>query len=162
MRLGWHPRRNEQRWIQGFIRGLRTFLIRSRFARGPTTTPQPSINLVLERAHGTSFGVNVSLNGQAFTLLPALDGAYVSTQIYRDFLPGVQTVPVWTKHRPSARLHWVDPCSPHFRSKPFLAQPADFRTSASAPLALFQPSSPSCASFKTCGGGSVELSASKN
>src|SRR5260370_14306548 len=47
------------------------------------------------------------------------------------------------------------------RSKPSLMRPAGLRSIASAPLALFRSISHSCASFKTCGGGSDELSASK-
>jgi len=67
---------------------------------------QPSINLMFECTYGARFLMNVSVDGHAFTLLPALGSAYLSTQINRDFLPGVQTVSVRTKHRPSTRLYW--------------------------------------------------------
>src|SRR5206468_12667037 len=95
-----------------------------RFARGPTTTLQPGINLVFECPHRACFRMNVSVDGQAFTFLPALGGAYLSTQINCNFFPGVQTVSLWAKHGPNTGLHWFAVRGRHFDSKPFLVQPA--------------------------------------
>jgi hypothetical protein len=48
--------------------------------------------------------VKVSVDGQAFMLLPALSGAYLSVKIKGNFLPSVQTVSVWIKRRSSNHL----------------------------------------------------------
>src|SRR5258708_37981662 len=84
---------------------------------------EPGINLVFERPHRTCLRVNVSVDGQAFTLLPTLGRAYLSTQINGDFLPGVQAVSAWIKHRSSDALHLF---AVHYRHRlnPSLVQPA--------------------------------------
>jgi hypothetical protein len=66
---------------------------------------QPGIDLVFERPHRACFQVNVPVDGQPFTPLPALGGAHLSTQMSGDFLPGIQAVSAWIKRRSSDPLH---------------------------------------------------------
>ena len=81
--------------------------LRHSFTGRVTTNLEPGINLMLKRTDRACFQVNLSMNGQTFTFLPALDGAHFPTQINSNFLPGVEAICASLQRRLHAYVHLV-------------------------------------------------------
>lgn len=62
------------------------------FVKPSATILEPKINLMLERTDRICLHVKLSMDGQAFALLPSLCGAHLSIQINGNLFPGVETI----------------------------------------------------------------------
>jgi len=77
------------------------------FIGGMTTILEPGINLLLERTDRACLGVKLSMYGQAFPFLPALDRTHFPAQINGNFLPGVEAIPASLQRRSHVPVHFV-------------------------------------------------------
>lgn len=145
---------------------------------------EPVIDLSLEGINGACVPVEDPMNRQALVFFPSLDGSYLAPQKDGNLFPRVESVGCAFREAKQGQLSLKNrhliylPHSGALMRKFVRRCPLESlngsqvlsiggNSQMSKCLREFGPyrltsSSPCCASFKTCGGGSDELSASKN